>query len=332
MSISVFPTPSTAVPDAYTITASTAQTDYRVSSVFQLGVYEIKLTPAVTVNISVTTATSVILDTAISSSPTTINIAQTPTAVYFRASTSAVDITFSKLSEPITPTAPTGTLDTVNSTSAYNETGLLYVMCVGGGGGGGGGAKSDSIGSGGGGSGGVASKYVYTTTATTVTIGAAGNGGINGSANTNQPGNAGGATSFGNFLTVNGGGGGKGGSDVFNNPANSGGAAGTPGGSTGGIGARPGNGFDGGTGGATEKRVTIKGNDTTGSGGGGDNVARAGGGSGIGTGGSGGANAQSGSAGTGKGSGGGGAGLGLLGNNAVGGAGQAGVVYILRGF
>jgi hypothetical protein len=114
---------------------------------------------------------------------------------------------FSIFNNPGTFTTP------ANTTNAF-------VLAIGGGGGGGGGSQfsqPEGPGTSPGGAGGpsIFAAGVYPVTASTpyaVTVGAAGNAGnTNASPTLGNPGNAGGASSFGNLLTVNGGGAGAGG-------------------------------------------------------------------------------------------------------------------------
>jgi hypothetical protein len=187
-----------------------------------------------------------------------------------------------------------GTLDTITASGTYNQTGLMYVMVVGAGGGGGG-AGSNTYGYPAGGAGGLDAKLLTVNTATSVTVGARGN------SNGNGNGNAGGATSFGNYLTANGGGSKNGG---------------TPRGGIGGAGYS-------GEGPPTETINlwnSVKSGTNGGGGADGGGNRGTGVGSGIGTGGNIGGSA------TGYGAGGGGGGYGGVGGN-----GTQGVVYVLRG-
>ena len=210
------------------------------------------------------------------------------------------------------------TLDTITTTGTYNSTGLLYVMAVGGGGGGGGATTQGSTTpGGGGGSGGVTPKLVFTNTAQSVTLGAAGNAGA-----LTQNGGSGGSTTFGSLVTANGGTGGTRGND-----GGQGGAAPSGGGAGGNPGAA----------GTASTAFTAITTGTTGGGGGGNSGTGAG--SGIGTGGNGGFRSSSyatenGNSATGYGAGGGGGGGRANNQNdgRAGGSGSAGVVYVRRGY
>jgi hypothetical protein len=217
-----------------------------------------------------------------------------------------------------------GTLDTVNTTGAYNETGLLSVLAFGGGAAGVKGGIGTQGGGSGGASGGVALGFVYNNGATTITIGA------KGTAETqNVSIVAPTQSSFGNLLTSS--------TDSFFY--------------TSGAGAGGGQYNAGAVGTASRSFPSFNTTSTTGGGGGGggtrsSGAAKVGGGSGIGTGGtsapSGGTDPNTSNpttaaiAATGKAAGGGGgSGTGNNNPNAVGrfgSDGSDGVVYILRGF
>lgn len=206
-----------------------------------------------------------------------------------------------------------GTVDTITTTSTYNQTGLLYVVAFGGGAGGSTGFNpNQGNGPGGGGSGGVSSSFSYVNAAQSITIGNGGNSG-----------QAGGGTSFGNVLSVNGG----------ESSGNSSGGGGGGAGGSGGVNSAS-------AGGVSTVSFKSVGNYTTGGGGGGtgssgDNniVGGAGGVGNIGTGGQGGGKNNQGTSGTGFASGGGAGGIQVWANvvNAAG-SGRPGIVYVLRGF
>lgn len=269
------------------------------------------------------------------------------TRVFYKSPSASVRVAF----EWRYDTSITSTLagEIFTSSTTYPSTGTGYVVAVGGGGGGGGGkiitAGNVSGGGGGGGSGGVVAQTANTislTAGTTITIGAAGNGGAVGAA-----GNAGGTTNFGNTISATGGGGGASGN------VRTGGTAGSPGGGAGGAGgySPAGNANnDGGTGGTSTPTISAlmntPGNGTTGGGGGGGSCysATGGGGAGgggnanVGRGGDGGAASPAwpaytneGSTGTGRGSGGGGgAAQTFNGEQKAGAGGSAGVVYVFK--
>ena len=302
MAIQVFPTPS-AVADAYTITATTANVLYAFTTPLEVGVYTITCpTTVVTKVYFYNGAATSFADVSTASGTVDYNLATQPTEVaLFTSAGTNVPVTFTYKAEPIT-TVTSGTLDTLTNTQTYTQTGPVFAIIVGGGGGGAGNRQANIGGydGSGGASGGVQGIEAYLTGSTTVTIGAAGNGG------TAASGNAGGATTFGN-TTSNGGGGGS--------PYGASSTAGTPGGAS-----------NGSTSTASIYTFVVSG--TTGGGGsGGSGLGR---GSGIGTGGNGGNNNNA-NAGSGFGSGGGGA-RDNANADAVGKAGTPGVVYVVRGF
>jgi hypothetical protein len=327
MGISVFPAVSAAAssPTAYTVSipASNAYIAFNAVQSLSTGIYSITTVPT-TSNATITfyDSTNAIIGTTTTTSGVIVFNLATPAAGFFVKvdSATATTVTLDLTANALAGTGISGTIDTVTTTGAYNQTGKLYVLAVGGGSGGNGGGNinaGNAGGGAGGGGGGLASAFVFTNSATTITIGAAGNGGTA----PNGSGNAGGTTSFGNLVTSN---------------APSGGGAGA-------TGTTPAGGVAGST--LTNPAKDLS-NGTNGGGGGGGSPfpnlggptgGGAGGGSGIGTGGAGGngqnANAtpNPGAAGTGYGAGGGG-GAGGGQNGAVGGAGTAGVVYVLRGF
>ena len=323
MTISVFPAPSTAAgPDAKTFTSTAAYTTYEINDTFSAGGYTITTSPATAqVNVIFVNGSAVLQDTTTISGSASTTLTSDATGVYIRdtsASTSTV-ITITLVSEVVAGSSLSGTLDEVNTTSAYNQTGQLYVLAFGGGAGGPSGSKfGGPAGGSGGGSGFVTGKLVYTTTATTVTIGAAGNGGVMGN-NDPSGGNSGGSTTFGNLVTAEGGN--TGSWDNYNAVAGGTGA--------GNGGASAGSGGTAAAGNSSTQTFKSFGNQTVGGGGGGSGNGTAGNG-GVGNIGSGGKGGNAGTAAlsaNGKASGGGGGG-----GNSSGGAGTAGILYVLRGF
>jgi hypothetical protein len=306
---------------AYTLTW---QNVYKTTDSFSSGIYVITTSPTtyqarvefVLSDNTVVTATTV-------SGTVTVSLGQAATEVYLHILESAgtgTILTINQTAATIGVSNYSGTLDTISTTSNYNQTGKLYVVAVGGGGNGGGSQSNSNAGAGGGGgSGAVNGKLVYTNAATAITIGTAG----------------GGTTNFGNLVSALGGENGRTGGDSQGN----GGPGGSPYGGSGGKGAL--NGAAPQLSNAPEASaspyVSIIGNITTGGGGGGGASGKAatnGAGSGIGTGGNGGSTlAVNGGNATGYGAGGGGGGARSAAEvNTTGGSGTAGVVYVLRGF
>ena len=307
MVLQIFPEPSlsTLNSDAYTVPFATKQ--YKLIKNFDAAVYTITTSPTTSqATIQFDTGSQIYTTTTISGS-VSYNLPVTATNALVTTSTGTdVVVTIAKVASAISGSEISGTLDTITSTGTYNQMGKLYVITVGGGGGGAGaGSNTFDPGGGGGGAGQLQSALLYVNTSTSITVGSQGNAG-----------NSGGATSFGNLLTSNGG------------ESGSGATGGSFGGGSGGQSDRSGI--------STSSNVNSVKSGTNGGGGGGGNIytptGASGGGSGIGTGGTGGnSGGSSGGNANGYGAGGGGAGSGP-GNPKSGGSGSPGVVYVLRGF
>jgi hypothetical protein len=316
MAISIFPVAVTSTgPNNYSSTIATAMYQYKASQSLSAGIYTITTAPTssqATVKfydsdgIDFATATTI-------SGALTYNLGTAASGYYIQTNTGTnIIVGLTLIGVSVSGTILSGTLDTITTSGTYNQTGLMYVLAVAGGGGGSGtgstGAGMNTSWSGGKG-GSITSAFLKPTEATTVTIGAQGNGGTSYSS-----GNIGGATSFGNLLTA-----------TF--------AGGNANGGTGPTTDRSGN---GGVGTIVSSSI-IPGSNAGGSGAGyypGQDIAGVAGG--FGTGGRGGAgsdqapgNATAGGAATGYGAGGGAAGFSNPGN--PGGAGSPGVIYVLRG-
>lgn len=322
MTISVFPVASTsaASPTAKTFTAAAAYTTYEINETFLSGGYTITTSPSTAqVNVLFVGASSVLADVTTSSGSVSTSITENAVALYIRdtsgASNTVVTITYT--STIVSGSSISGTLDTITSTQTYNQTGQLYVLAFGGGGGGSSGSYfGGPSGGSGGGAGFITGKIVFANTATSVTIGAGGNGG-NGSNNIGGgAGGAGGTTSFGNLVTAAGANGGS----FVNYGGHAGGNGSVAGGASNQNGT-PGSGLV-----STQTFVSF-GNQTVGSGAGGSANGGANGGVGnIGSGGNSATGANGNSANGYASGGGGGSGT------QNGGAGTAGILYVLRGF
>lgn len=324
MAISTYPAPSagsSVAGKAYTLTW---QNVYKTTDSFSSGIYVITTSPTtyqarvefVLSNNTVVTATT-------TSGTVTVSLGQAATEVYLHALSSdgtGTILTITQTAAAINVSNYSGTLDTISTTSTYNQTGKLYVVAVGGGGNGGQSTSNSNAGAGGGGgSGAITGKLVYTNAATAVTIGTAG----------------GGTTNFGNLVSAVGGQNGSNGGDGQGNGGSGGSSYGGSGGKGALNGAQPQN--SNAPEASASPYISIIGNITTGGGGGGGASGKAatnGAGSGIGTGGNGGSTlGVNGGNATGYGAGGGGGGARGAGEiNTTGGSGTAGVVYVLRGF
>lgn len=299
MASTIFPIASTSTgPNSWAFTCTAALTKYKPTQTFATGVYTMTTSPSSSqATVTFYNGTSIIYETTTVSGTVTFNLGTAATGVYLSTDTgSSVVVSISLTANSLSGTSLSGTLDTVTSTSTYNQTGQLYVVAYGGGGSGGCGSNTDGNGGSGGGGGNLTGKILYTNTATSVTIGTGGTA-TNGQAN----GLAGGTTNFGNLVSATGGYAGVTRTNSLNEPAITANHPSVQSGTNGGGGSGNGN---YGTGNGT--------------------------GSGVGTGGNGGNGNGAGNAGTGYGAGGGGGGKGNPGGNS--GAGSPGVVYVLRGF
>jgi len=324
MAISVFPAAAATGGggvNAFAATITSVGTVYENANNFDTGVYTISVNPTSTnARLTFSTGSTIITTVDTTSGTVGLNLQTAATRVFISTATGGTPgaiVTISKTANALVPDdIGNGTLDTINATGQYNQTGFLGVLVVGGGAGGNRGYAGGN-GYGQGGSGGRAGfingGMVQTNTATTVTVGAKGIGETRSAAGV-APNNS----SFGNLITANAA------SNLFAN--GNGGNAG------------PSNGLGtGGAGGTSGTFSSWNGNSTTGGGGGGGGQYYAvanGGGSGIGTGGSSAPNGAKGGNGTGKGSGGGG-GRGRRNTEDIvndAGDGADGVVYVMRGF
>jgi hypothetical protein len=265
MTISVFPIPTTVTDNAITATIPANLRQYKAIRNVDPGIYTISCTSATIATVTFVTGTSSV-EGITSSGSVQVNLSTAASEIYYSINTGTnVLVTITKVAAAINTGEITGgTLDTVTTTSTYNETGKLYVVCVGGGAAG---AFTNNISSYGtlpGGQGGsVTTKLVYVNNATSITIGAAGTTGGVGA----------GTTSFGNLVSATGGSGGAGeainnGLSVKSGNNGAGGAGKTS------SGANPGFGSGIGTGGAgatanTSNALTTNGQPGTGYGAGG---------------------------------------------------------------
>ena len=329
MAISVFPTPTAAATEpAYVTTLPTALRTYQHTVTLSPGVYDIDISPTSTnAQLVFLDSTSVLVNATTSSGVVRVTLS-TPSTRFFATplagATSNASLKITKVAAPLTAgDVGNGTMDTINTTSTYNQTGLLTVLAFGGGAAGAKGQNQYNSGPGGA-PGAIAYGVVQNNGSVTVTVGAKGVAATSNNTNIVAPTNS----SFGNLITT----------ATPNNSFSTG-----AGGNTAGM-------YNSGFAGtATSSFPSFNSNSTTGGGGSGANGGGSGGagaGSGIGTGGTGGFGGinsvgnsnptTKGAAGTGKASGGGGgAGAGTNFPNAAGrfgGDGGDGVVYILRGF
>lgn len=329
MSISVFPAPSSATsPSAFAVSVPSANTPRRVVRTLSAGIYQVSVSPATSTAFVYFTAGSTFIGSTTTVGGTiNFNLAAEATNIFVQSSNANDVVTINlTASVPINNTI-SGTLDTITTSGTYSQTGLLWVLAIGGGAGGTGATGAWGPG---GGAGGLAMFYGNVPTSTTVTIG---NAGLGSAANSGLPGGSGGTTSFGSYAIATGGSG--------SNPGLGGGSGGI-----GTVGTAVAGGGDGGGSSGSQPGQVVPNvwrsiiNGTHGGGGGGGTFSFGGqgggigAGSGIGTGGNG--SSSGGAAGgnaTGYGSGGGG-GTNNNGNEprSAGGNGSPGVVYVLRNF
>jgi hypothetical protein len=319
---------------AFASTLAAMSVTYEHVQAFDSGIYDVEVVPATTqVGILLIDASSLLVNTSTTSGIVSIQLNTPATRLYItglEGGTAGAIVKMTKVAEILSPDdIGNGTLDTINATGTYNQTGRLAVLAFGGGSAGGKGGISYDPGGQGGASGGVNVGVVYTNGPTTVTVGAKGVAATSNNTNIVAPNQS----SFGNLLTSS-----------TNNFFWTSGAGNQGGGNSG-----------GGNGNASRIFTSFNGNSTTGGGASGGKVQNygnatgggsSGGGSGIGTGGRPGAMpggngsnvnpTTASTAATGKAAGGGGGNA--TGNNnpnavgRFGSDGSDGVVYVLRGF
>jgi hypothetical protein len=337
MAISVFPAPAASGGggvSAFAAAIPALSTTYEHIQNFEAGVYSVAVAPTSTnAALSFVNATGLLNNVATTSGIVSFTMASPATRVFITLApggTPGAIVTINKTANPLSPDdVGNGTVDTINATGTYNQTGLLGVLLIGGGAAGERGlGPNEGVyqGQPGGRAGFINAGFVVANAPTTVTVGAKGV-----AANTNNesivpPTNS----SFGNLLTTNAAsniftnGNGGGSSGDSNNPGNPGNASSIF------LSWGNGNSTTGGGGAAGSRRGSGSG---------------AGGGSGIGTGGTGAsgtgnytnfrANVAATNA-TGKGAGGGGGCYATNGSpndvGRFGSDGSDGVVYVVRGF
>jgi hypothetical protein len=315
VAISVFPIADTGGIEAYSVATTTANIQKSVTIDLDPGIYQVSVSPTSSIGIiQFFNGSTYIGQTTTVSGIINFNLATAANRIMVQSNNVADVVTISLAANLVVSNTISGTLDTVSTSGTYNQTGLLWVLALGGGGGGGGGKNGYQAPSAGGASGVMSMFYGDVNTSTSITIGTGGNGSA-----PNVGGLAGTTTSFGTYAVAKGGDGG-----------------GLPNGTAGGVAA----GTNSGTvvvasvgGGATQNHPYRAVKDGTTGGGGncsGGQGAVAGGGSGIGTGGT--ESGRNGTSATGFAAGGGGAGTNNGHNPGTGGNGSGGVVYVLRGF
>jgi hypothetical protein len=206
MAIEVYPIPSTSGGiQSYAVTVPEINKQYKSIQPLDPGVYLISISPTAAIaTIIFFNDTSTLLTSTTSSGSINANLASAATHFIVSINSNAgATVTIAYQSSAIPGTEISGTLDTITSTGTYNQTGKLAVLAFGGGGGGGAGAGNQACPGAAGSTPGFA--IVYTNSATSVTIGAQGNGGnTNSNGNLSNAGNSGGTTNFGNLVSSSG--------------------------------------------------------------------------------------------------------------------------------
>lgn len=194
MATTVYPAAvSSSGPSTYSLTATSANTLYVGTQALSTGIYTVSCVSSTIARVDFFSGTTFIGSASTVSGSVTYNLATAATKVYVSTSTGSNIVVSIALTGSSLAGAPSGTLDTITTTTnTYGISGPVYAIAVGGGGPGG--KLSGNFG-GGGGAGGVAYGVISLTSPTVITIGAGG-----------SPDSAGGATSIGNLLTANGGG------------------------------------------------------------------------------------------------------------------------------
>jgi len=313
VAISVFPIAETGGIEAYSVATTTANIQKSVTIDLDPGIYEVTVSPVSSIGIiQFFNGSTYIGQTTTVSGIINFNLATPANRIMVQSNNVDDVVTISLAANLVVSNTISGTLDTITTSGTYSQTGLLWVLALGGGGGGSGGRSGWAAGSAGGGSGVMSMFYGDVTGNTTVTIGTKGNGSA-----ANTGGLAGTSTSFGSYAVAKGGDGGGGPGGISGNAASGTNTATVVVAS---VGATTQN----------HPYRAVKDGTTGGGGNAGPYGGSAGGGSGIGTGG--GQSGNNGTNATGYAAGGGGAGTSNGHNPGTGGNGTDGVVYVLRGF
>jgi hypothetical protein len=202
MAFSQFPPAASGSTDsAFAGPMAAMQTTYEHIQAFPAGIYDVEVVPSTTnCQVIFADATSVLTTVTTTSGTVAAQLNTPATKVYvtgLAGGTAGAVVKLTRSAAILTPDdIGNGTLDTINTTGTYNQTGVLSVLAFGGGAAG----NQGGVGYGGAGSGGapggVALGVVITNAATTVTVGAKGV-----AANFNTAIVAPNQSSFGNLLT-----------------------------------------------------------------------------------------------------------------------------------
>ena len=207
MAINIIPTAGS-TPSQKFVTAVANYTGYVSNTDFGAGVYTITTSPSnYQANVSFWNNNTKIVSAVTVNGTVTVNLATPANKVYFYTTDGTnVVIGFNLTGSNLTPNSPSGTVDTISTTSTYTTSGLVYVVALGAGASGGGGATYNSgyyATTGGGSAGGLVEGWINLTNNTSVTIGTGGTG--VGAASYGNGGNPGGSTIFGTHITAGGG-------------------------------------------------------------------------------------------------------------------------------
>ena len=153
MSSTIFPVASTSSINSNAYTVANPLYQYKANTTLTPGIYTITSYPTSSVaTVSGYDASNNFLSASTTGGTVTWNLTTTiANPMIYTNTGSNVIVTITLTAAPLTGSSVSGTLDTITTTSTYNQTGKLYVLAVGGGGdgtgygagGGGGGAASN---------------------------------------------------------------------------------------------------------------------------------------------------------------------------------------------
>ena len=139
MATTIFPEATTSSINSNAYTVANPLYQYKAATTLTPGIYTITSYPTSSVaTVSGYDASNNFLSVSTSSGTVTWNLTTTiANPMIYTNTGSNVIVTITLTAAPLTGSSVSGTLDTITTTSTYNQTGKLYVLAVGGGGGGG---------------------------------------------------------------------------------------------------------------------------------------------------------------------------------------------------
>ena len=145
MPASVFPAPSTSTSsvNARVFATAASYTTYEINESFESGGYTVTTSPSNSqVSLIFSNSTSILVNTQTTSGTVSFSLPSEATTLSLAdiSGNAITTVTVTYTSVNATGSSISGTLDTITTTSTYNQTGLLYPLLVGGGGSGGDGA------------------------------------------------------------------------------------------------------------------------------------------------------------------------------------------------